>query len=534
MTALAGTAGLTGLALRRDRIMIPGWLYALTAAVVGSAFSFRTLYATQPERTDLARSMNASGPLRALYGPVYDAHTIGALTAWRMGVLGAALAGLMSLLIVVRHTREEEETGRQEMLGATMVDRRAPLTAALAAAATADLVVALVIAGGMVVVGQGVAGSVALGLVVGCGGLMFAGVAAVTAQLTQSARLARGLAGTVLGAAFLLRAAGDAATGDSSSPLVWASPLGWVEHLHPYAAESWWVLLPVAAFTALGCAGGYVLVSRRDTGSGVLPARPGPARAARSLNGPLALAWRLQRGALLGWAAGLTVAGAVYGSVADSVGELVGDNKQVDDIFQRMGGHQGLTDAFLSTAMGLLGIMAAVFAVQSVLRLRSEETGQGAEAVLAHPVGRLRWAAGHLLLALLGTLVLLAAGGLAMALAYGSATHDLGGQLPRLTGAALAQAPAVWVLAGLTTLLIGLRPTASPAAWGLLATFLALGQLGPVLRLPQPLMDLSPFTHLPALPGADVRPTPYAVLILVAAAATAAGLAGLRHRDIGG
>ncbi|HEY3481786.1 MAG TPA: ABC transporter permease, partial [Streptomyces sp.] len=224
MTALAGTADLTGLALRRDRIMIPGWLYALTASVVGSAFSFRTLYATQAERTGLARSMNASGPLRALYGPVYDAHTIGALTGWRMGVLGSALAGLMSLLIVVRHTREEEETGRQEMLGATMVDRRAPLTAALAAAAAADTALTVIIAGGMMLVGQGVAGSVALGLVVGCGGLMFAGVAAVTAQLTQSARLARGLAGTVLGGAFLLRAAGDAATTDSSSPLVWASP----------------------------------------------------------------------------------------------------------------------------------------------------------------------------------------------------------------------------------------------------------------------------------------------------------------------
>jgi ABC-2 type transport system permease protein len=220
--------------------------------------------------------------------------------------------------------------------------------------------------------------------------------------------------------------------------------------------------------------------------------------------------------------------------VADSVGELVGDNKQVDDIFERMGGHQGITDSFLSTSMGLLGIMAAVFAVQSVLRLRAEETGQGVEAVLAHPVGRLRWAASHLAHSLLGTLVLLTAGGLAMGLAYGSAIGDLSGQIPRLIGAALAQAPAVWVLATLTVLLVGLRPRASPAAWGLLGAFLALGQLGPVLRLPQPVMDLSPFTHLPALPGADVTATPYAWLILVAAATTAAGLAGLRHRDIGG
>ncbi|MFF6955687.1 ABC transporter permease [Streptomyces sp. NPDC008317] len=532
MSGFAGTGALTQLALRRDRLMIPAWLYVLAASVIGTAASFRTLYGDQAERADLARSTNASAPLRALFGPIYDWDTIGALTGWRMGVLGASLTGLMSMLIVVRHTREEEETGRQDMLGATMVDRRAPLTAALSAAATADVAVALVVLCGMTVLGQSLTGSVALALALAVGGMMFAGVAAVTAQLTETARLAKGVAGAVLGGAFLLRAAGDAATTDSSSPLVWISPLGWLEHLHPYADEAWWVLLPAAAFAALTCGAAYALVARRDTGAGLLPARPGPARAARSLNGPLALAWRLQRGTLYAWAAGLAVAGGVYGSVTDSVGDLIGGNGQVDDIFERMGGHQGLTDAFLSTAMGLLGIMAAVFAVQSVLRLRTEETGQGAGAVLAQSVGRVRWAASHLVHALLGTVVLLATGGLLMGLAYGGAIDDIGGQVPRLIGAAVAQAPAVWVLIGLGTLLFGLLPRASTAAWGLLGLFVMMGQLGPVLRLPQPLLDLSPFTHVPKLPGGEITATPYAWLILVAAGTLAAGLAGLRRRDL--
>ena len=85
----------------------------------------------------------------------------------------------------------------------------------------------------------------------------------------------------------------------------------------------------------------------------------------------------------------------------------------------------------------------------------------------------------------------------------------------------------------------GLAPRAVPAAWGLLGLFLALGQLGPVLRVPQPVMDLSPFTHLPGLPGghaADrvlpLSATPYGWVLLVAALAFAAGLAGLRRRDL--
>lgn len=530
--APAGTATLTRLALRRDRIMIPGWVYAMAATVAGSCASYRSLYADQAQRTDFARSTNASGPLRAFYGPVHDAHSVGALTAWRLGVIGAALTALMSILLVVRHTREEEQTGRQEMLGSTMVDRRAPLTAALSAALAANTGVAVAVAAGLTVLGQGLAGSVALGLQLAAAGLAFAGVAAVVAQLTGTARAARGLSGALLGGAFLLRAAGDAARPDASSPLVWVSPLGWLEHLHPYAGESWWVLALPAAFAAGCCALAYAVVERRDIGTGLLPGRPG--RATGTLRGPLALAWRLQRGSLLGWGAGLVVAGAVYGSVTDSVGEIVGDNHQVDDILHRMGGHSGLTDAFLSTVVGVYGVAAGAYAVQSLLRLRAEETGGGAEALLAHPVGRLRWAAGHLLHALLGPVALLAAAGAATGLAYGLSVHDVGGQLPRLTGAAVAQAPAVWVLAGLGLALFGLLPRAAAAAWGLLGACVLLGQFGQVLRLPRAVSDLSPFTHLPDLPGAHPDAAPYAWLLLAAAAAVAAGLTGLRRRDLTG
>ncbi|WP_438487232.1 ABC transporter permease [Streptomyces sp. S186] len=535
---LAGTGTLLRLALRRDRLMIPAWVLALGLSVTAMGPAFASLYATAAERAGLAASMNASGSLRALYGPVFG-DSVGGLVAWRMAGLGAVLAAVMSLLIVVRHTREEEETGRQELLSAAMVGRRAPLTAALLAALLADAGVAALTAAGLTAAGLPAGGSLALGVAIGGTGLLFAALAAIAAQLTESARPAKGLTGAVLGAAFALRATGDAAA-DGGSPgsgagpaLTWLSPVGWAQNLRAYAGERWWVLLLPAAATALATTAAYALTARRDIGMSFLPARPGPARAPRSLGGPGGLAWRLQRTALAGWTAGFALAGAVFGGIAKGATSLVGGNQRTREIFERLGGQQSLADAFLASVTGLLGMIAALCAVGAVLRIRAEETGGRAEPVLAGAVGRLRWAAGHLVLALAGTAVVLAAGGLTLGIAYGASAGDVAGGTGRVLAAALAQVPAVWTLAGAATAVLGLFPRATGAVWALTGGCLAVGWLGPVLRLPQWAMDLSPFGHLPKLPGGAVTAAPFLWLTALSAVLISAGLAGLRRRDIG-
>ncbi|MFI0258590.1 ABC transporter permease [Streptomyces sp. NPDC017056] len=529
---LAGTGALLRLALRRDRLMIPAWVVLLGLTVVSMSTALEKLYDTPAKRADVASSMTANGSLRAVYGPVFS-DTLGGLTAWRIGGFAALLAGVMSLLIVVRHTREEEETGRQELLSAAMVGRRAPLTAALLAALAANVALALLITAGLARAGRPAGGSLALGLAVGGTGLVFAGLAAVTAQLTESARAAKGLAGAVLGAAFVLRAAGDAATEDAASPLTWISPVGWAENLRAFAGERWWVLLLFLAGTAVTVGAAYSLTARRDLGMSFLPARPGPARAPASLNGPTGLAWRLQRTTLLGWSIGFLAAGAVFGGIIDGASDLVGGNEQTREIFRRMGGQQGLTEAFTSALTGMLGMVAAVYAAGAVLRLRGEETGDRAEPVLAGAVGRLRWAAGHLAIAFLGTALVLLLGGLGLGFTYGLTVGDVGGQLGPAVGAALAQAPAVWALTGLAVLLVGALPKAAAGTWAVVGGCLGIGWLGPAARLPQWVMDLSPFSHLPKLPGGEATAAPFLWLLGLTAVFVAAGLAALRRRDIG-
>lgn len=527
---LAGTGALLRLALRRDRVMMPVWTLVTTLMVVSMPGSLGSVYATAAERARAAASMNANSSMRALYGPVFD-DSLGALTAWRGGVYAAVLAAAMSLIVVVRHTREEEETGRQELLSAAMVGRRAPLTAALLAALVANACVAVLVAGGLA--GQGAPGAVALGLAVAATGMLFACTAAIAAQLTEGARAAKGITAAVLGAAFVLKAAGDAGTEGGRSALTWASPLGWVENVRAFAAERWWVLLLFAAAVTVQAGAAYALAGRRDLGMSFLPSQPGPAEGRLGTAG--ALAWRLQRGSVLGWSAGFLIAGVVFGGMADGAADLVGDNDRTREIIERMGGQSGsgaqgaqgaLTDAFLATMAGMFGMVAALYAVSAVLRLGGEESGGRAEPLLANAVGRLRWAGGHLAVAFGGSALILLLAGIGLGLGHG---REPGAAI----GATLAQLPAVWLIGALAALLYGAVPQYAAAAWAVAGGTLALGWVGPALNLPQAVLNLSPFAHLPRLPGAGVlHPAPLLALTALAVALTAAGLGALRRRDM--
>jgi putative exporter of polyketide antibiotics len=529
---LAGTGSLVRLALRRDRILLPVWILWLTVVPVVFAASFAELYPTAVERRAFADTAGSNPGLVALFGPAFSP-SVGGLTAWRVGIMPVIVA-LISLLTVIRHTRTEEEAGRRELVGGGVVGRQAGLAAALGVTVAANLALAALLALGLISRDLPADGSIALGLAFATAGCVFAAVAAVAAQLTEGAGAARGVAIGVLGLTFLLRLAGDVGGEDSGlSWLSWLSPIGWAQQVRSFGDERWWIFALAAGAVVALAAAAFVLSSRRDLGAGLLAPRLGPATASPSLRSALALAWRLHRGLLLGWTAGFAGMGVVLGGVTEGASEMLDDSPQLQALFERLGGQAGLADVYLSAVMGILGLVASGYAIQAALRLRSEEEGLRAEAVLATAVGRLRWAASHLLLAVLGPALALAAAGLAAGLTYGFSVGDVVGEPPRVLAGAVVQLPAVWVLAGIAVALYGLLPRFTPVAWVVLGVFLIIGQLGPVLELDQRVLDISPFTHLPELPGGEVSAEPLVSLLGVAVALAFAGLLGFSRRDVG-
>jgi ABC-2 type transport system permease protein len=530
---LTGASQLTRLAARRDRIMLPAWIYVLTAIAASGAYALRGLYPTAASRTELAASVGSNPALSFLYGQLHGTSQ-GAVMTWRYGTFGAVGAGLMTIFLVVRHTRGDEEAGRLELVDSAAVSRQAGLAAGLLIAGVASVAVAVLTFAALLLSGLPATGSLAFAAATAQAGLVFGAVAAVAAQLSGTARGARGIAFGVLGAAYLLRAIGDSAGTSGLAWLSWLSPVGWPGELRPYGGDRWWVLaLPLA--TVLAVAGAAVALSgRRDVGSGLLPARPGSPRAGALLRGPLGLAWRLQRGTLAGWAFGFLVVCGASGAAAKGIGGLLDTSHQLRQVFEKLGGQAGITNAYLAAVMSLAGLAAGAYATSAVLRLRGEETALRADPLIAGPVGRIRWAAGHLAITVAGTAVVLVAGGVGAGLAYGLRIGDVPGELPAMIGAALAQIPAALAVAGVAVLLTGLVPRWSVAGGWLAAGVAALIALfGPALSLSQWVLDISPFSQVPRLPGSAVSATPLIWMAGVAVLLAVAGLAGLRRRDLG-
>jgi ABC-2 type transport system permease protein len=521
---------LVRLTLRRDRIKLPGWLLGLTVFV----FYFNTALPTiAPTEADLAAfSQFSAGPVGAvLGGPGYGFDTGLNYEAFFVGTYGLYFllaAALMNILLVSRHTRVEEQSGRAELVRAGVVGRSAPLTATLIVALAADLVLAMLLSVATATFGYAPGDAALFGAGVGAAGLVFAAVGAVTAQITEYSRAASGLAGIVLGIAYLTRAAGDSLT-EHGSLLSWFSPLAWSQQTRPFVDGRWWPLLLSIGLAAVTTAAAFALAGRRDLGAGLRAARRGPAGAAAWLRSPSTLALRLQRAGLLGWTAALAVLGLTYGALVGPMSDTFADlSGQFAEI---LGATDDVLDGYLSFMALYDAIIVSAFVILALHKVRGEETSGRAEPVLATTTARVRWLGTHLLVVCAGAAAMLLVTGLAFGIGAAASTGDVG-QVAAMTAAHAVRIPELLVFAAVGVLLYGIAPRALPLVWLVFAYAVLLALFGTLLNLPQWAHDLSPLDHIGRVPVEDAGIVSVLTLCTVAAVTTAAGFAAFRRRDL--
>ena len=528
----AGTGALIRLILRRDRLVLPIWIALPPLFVILVAAAFVQLYPTVASQQILASQLVNSPGFVALLGPV-SAATIGGLTVWRSSIFAVLIVAGGNALTTIRHTRSDEETGRFELLGSGAVGRKAPLAASMVVTLGADILIAALVAGGLLAFGLPSAGSVAFGASLAAIGLMFAALAGVASQLTESTGIARGIAGAFFVLFYVLRAVGDANETSGQSWLSWISPIGWVHLVQPFADERWGVFALFFASVIVLTAVAIAFSSRRDVGSGTFTPLLGPTRASHRLGGSLALVWRLQRRALFAWAALFALFGIMIGYLAKSSVILLAANPQLANLFAYFGGASAYTDALFTFSLTFVGWIGAAYAIGATLLLQSEEMEKRVDHVLATSVSRLRWATSHVVVVMIGSVLVLVAFSIPAGLTYGLSAGNIAYELPRLLVATMVYLPAIWVMVGITMALYGLAPRLSFVSWGALGAFIGVELIGELLKASQSVLNISPFKHVPAVLVSGLSATPLVSLTFVALALIAMGLIGFQHRSIG-
>ena len=537
MSGFTGTWRLTRLALRRDRITLPAWILGMAGFLAATTAMFEDSYSKHPALLVPDTRIVVENPGMRVLGLV-TGPSVGGYTLHRDALTLAVLAALMSVLAVVRHTRQAEELGREEMVGAGVVGRYASLAAAVLVTLAANVVLAVLLALAMMLADQPPVGSFVAGASIALVGMVFTGVAAVTSQLSSTTRGATGLAGLGIGVAFMLAALGNMlGTVDSAALRVtsawpaWLSPIGWSQQMRPFADNRWWPLgLAVLLTASLSWLAG-LLVGRRDVGRGMWPERRGRAHARPGLLSPTGLIWRLQRGALLGWAIGLVGFGLVFGALSDQIAGLEGE---ATEWYATFGGGVDLLGAYWASMTQIAGMAVAAYVVTLLLRLRHDEAQGSLESVLGTAVSRTRWLGAYAVNALAGSALLILSFAVAMTVTGGLTLGGTGALTRDLVSAALVQLPAIGVLGAAVVALVAIVPRwAVGSAWTLVVAAIFVGPMfGPSLGLPTWLLDMSPFTHVPNAPAVAISLEPILGLGLAGVLLATAGVLVLRHRNL--
>jgi ABC-2 type transport system permease protein len=346
--------------------------------------------------------------------------------------------------------------------------------------------------------------------------MVFAAVAAVTAQLWRQARPATGAALGLFAAAALVRGIGDVID-HSGSTVSWLSPIAWAQQMRAFVDLRWWPFALLVALTIALMGLSMVLESRREYDDAILRSS-GDRADAPPIRSVFGLNLVLQRGQVIGWGVGLFLSGLAFGSMTKSLQDAAKSN----ELLARVLATQGYNGIY-ATLMQFLAAAATGFVVAVIVRLNHDEESGIAEQVLAGSVSRWRWLLANVGATLVGATVLMFVAGLGNGLGA-AMTMGEADLVPRLTAAGIAQVPAMAVIAGIGALAVALR---RPLIGWLAVTFVVLSlYLGALLRLPRWLIDLSPVGRTTAPASVPVT----AMTVMVGAAIALTAVAGLVYR----
>ena len=527
---LYNTTLLTRLILRRERVTSTLWILLTSGFVAFLGMGLGAML-DEPSRLEMLVVLNNPAMI-AMIGPIIGAEnfTVGAMYTTFMLLFTAVAVVVMNVMLVVRHTRADEEKGRYEVVRSLPTGRLAHLNATMIVVLIVNFALAALTAFDLFLLGDEsmcLNGSLLWGALLAVCGLVFAAIAAVFSQLSSSSKGALGYSLFAMGVFYMLRAMGDV----SAEALSLISPLGLILRAEAYAANSWWpvfVMLCIAIPIALVA---YRLNLTRDIDQGFFPDKQGKAES--KISSAFGLAIKLSKTGIIVGIITIFAIGASYGAVMGDIDGFIEANEFYRQLILWM---DGISLPILFA--GMINFMAAMIALIPVLlymlKARGEEKDIRAELILATPVCRYRYLGGYAVIALVSSIIfqLLTAVGLWMS-AISVLPDPSEFPLGTIITANLVYLPAIWVVLGLTIFLIGAVPKLTGLIWAAYGAIFLLGMFGRMDIFPAWLQNITPFGFVPQYPMESISALNMIVLTAVAAGLAAVGFIGFRQRDVG-
>ena len=517
---------LHGRLLRRSTLILSLLFLAGTAGVTAG---YEGLYSAGSDRS-AAVALGQNPGFRAILGSGAGLDTPGGFVAWRFGGPAVVIVAVWAYLVTTRLLRGEEEAGRVELVRAGAVTTGGLVRSVMVVTSAATLVLGVGIAAGMVLGGAPIGGSVLTGAAIITGAFVFGAFGIVAAQVLPTRRAAALTSGGAVVLAFLVRAIANV-RGDLAW-MRWVTPLGWNELVRPFGDRTLLPLAVAAVATALLAAAGAVLAGRRDLGAALLADDATRTPRRTGLQTSLGLTVRQVLPRTLVWVVPLLVLSTTFGLLSKDIGDFFETNATFADVFSRFGVDPSLpVRAFIGFVASTFSIVGVCFAVAEVSAAREEESTGRLDNLLALAVPRRRWFLGHLALTSVGVVLL----AVALAVGAGAGTSWSGAKIEfaDFTSVAVNAVPVGVLFLGLTALVFAVAPRlTSSFGFGLVGVAFVWQILGSAVRAPQWSLDLSPFSHVAAVPAQGMNVGAALVLTGLGVAAALAGVEVFVRRDI--
>jgi ABC-2 type transport system permease protein len=474
------------------------------------------------------RALAENPAVRILSGPPVAIDDPGGFTVWRTGTPVSLLASGWILLATTRITRGEEDGGRWDLLLAGRLRMADVVVRCLAALVGSATLIGVAVAAGLLAARTELTGALIHAAGITCVALTFATAALLAAQVMPRRPAATGLTVAALGVGLMLRMIADGS--HQLAWLAWATPFGLTSRAAPYADNRIVPLIVLGAFPIVLAGAALVAARHRDLGDGIVAvtdSRPPRTRLLQSIGG---FALRRAGRTTLGWATGIVASFLLVGALLASILELFQTNPR----FAQLAAAAGVAlsvNVVAATLFSLLAVPTGLYAAVRLAAMVADEKAGRWNLLFAEPISRVR---------LVSTEIMVTVGGVVAlhclaAVAFWSGAKVTGAplQLTDSLAGALNSLPVALLAAGAAAVGVGWLPAAAGAIGALpvVGGFL-VNVIMQTTHAPGWVVNLSPWTHLAAVPDTPPNWAATTIFLLIGAILTALGVYGYVQRDL--